>query len=456
MENKKKILALGVMALPMALHAQMLRVEIPDTALQNGAKLYQSMEATTLKFNAKGVCEFSDENIKGSTTASIMLKDYSFYSVVLEPGKTMTLKIADKKGKRDVKYGGDNAPMALFMNQFNDYYPARSWAYEQNLHKTDTISFDEAFRQNAQKHDEMAKLVAKIKDDHDRMICRKSLEMRRLKNDISLQKDWLTAHNLDMKADGHLKALMAQVLPNDSDHVSYGLVSELINYSMPIKVDQNTDVTDYGIHFLQTTDRLVTDRRLRDALMEGMLPGILGADNVDVDRFWTVACRLCDKKLTDKYQYIVDSKKTTRSGMKCPDAAFTDADGKIHHLSEFFGKVLYIDLWATWCGPCCMEIPYMDKRVEHYKDNARIQFVSISLDRDRKAWLKKIENDQPAWPQFNADSEQDKVISKQWGVTGIPRFLIINADGTINNADAFRPSDDEFVSKIDAILKAQP
>lgn len=455
MKHMKKLMALAAVALPLAAQAQMLRVEIPDTALQNGAKIYLGMEAAPLKFNAKGVGEYSNDQVKETTMATLMLKDFSFYAVVLEPGKTMTVKVADKKGKRDVKYGGENVPMAQFSNLFQSYYPERSWAYEQQNHKTDTVSFDEAFAINQRKRDELAKLVAKIKDVTDRKTFGKTLEMRYLKNQISLQQDWLTAHQLDVKSDAHLKSLMAQILPNDSDYVSAGLVTDLINYSLPFVVDRNTDATEYGIGFLQTTDRLVTDRKLRDELMESMVNSILGADGVDVDKFWSVASQLCSKETIARYQYVVDSKRATKSGMKCPDAAFTDADGKVHHLSEFFGKVLYVDLWATWCGPCCMEIPHMEKRVEHYKDNAKIQFISISLDRDRKAWLKKVEKDQPAWPQFNADSEQDKVISQQWGVTGIPRFLIINADGTINNADAFRPSDDDFVSKIDAILNAQ-
>ena len=97
--------------------------------------------------------------------------------------------------------------------------------------------------------------------------------------------------------------------------------------------------------------------------------------------------------------------------MKCPNVTFSDNEGKCHHLTEFFGKVLYIDLWATWCGPCCMEIPYLEKMVDHYKGNKKVQFLSISLDENHDAWLKKIKADKPIWPQFKVNKEENRLIS---------------------------------------------
>ncbi len=449
----KKTITTVLACLPLAMTAQVLHVEIPDTTLQKGASLWVGNGLEPITFDKKGVFEYDNKELNTKSTAALMLQDYSFYRVVLEPGKSQTLKITKKGNGKVAKYSGDNVPLAEFLNKFEDFSPARDWNMEQQQQKTDTISFAEAFKKLDAENAALGKMVNKIKDTEDQQTCRKSLLMKYLMNRISLQEDYVKAHNLNVKTDAKLKAMMAEILPNDSDYASYGLVTALVEYNMPKDGSDYKDATEYSMDYLNSIDRTVSDKKQKEELIESFVGRVIDADELDVDKFWTRACQLCDKSALAKYQYIVDSKKNTQTGMKCPDAAFKDAEGKTHHLSDFFGKVLYIDLWATWCGPCCMEIPYMEKMVEHYKNNDKIQFISISVDRDRDAWLKKIKKDNPAWPQFNADQEEYVTIAKQWGVSGIPRFIIINADGTINNANAFRPSSDDFIKDIDAILK---
>lgn len=58
----------------------------------------------------------------------------------------------------------------------------------------------------------------------------------------------------------------------------------------------------------------------------------------------------------------------------------TAPDGRVVRLSELFGKFLYIDVWATWCGPCCAEISHLEKLVERFAGNDKVRFVSISSD----------------------------------------------------------------------------
>ena len=143
------------------------------------------------------------------------------------------------------------------------------------------------------------------------------------------------------------------------------------------------------------------------------------------------------------------------SGAKATDIEFNDKSGKAVKLSSLYGKVLYIDFWATWCGPCRQQIPYMEKLAEHYKNNKKVCFISISLDEDCDAWLKMIEKDKPQWAQYIATPEQAQLISRAYGIRTIPRFIIINAYGTINQANAMRPSDPDFITAFDKILKQQ-
>ena len=105
-----------------------------------------------------------------------------------------------------------------------------------------------------------------------------------------------------------------------------------------------------------------------------------------------------DSPVVKYYANKVKSLKSTRAGMKAIDINFTDADGKPHKLSDFFGKVIYIGVWASWCGPCRKEIPHIARHyTEYYKGNDKVMFLSISVDEDENAWKKAMEKDKPLW-----------------------------------------------------------
>lgn len=216
------------------------------------------------------------------------------------------------------------------------------------------------------------------------------------------------------------------------------------------------DMTEYGLAKMQAISARVSNARVRHALLDDCASDVLlyGKDYADIDRFWKPYCEMVgsDSSLIHKYAYMVEAIKNTKKGMMAPEFSFTDREGNVHSSKEFLGKVVYIDCWATWCGPCCREIPYLEKRVAEYQGNGKVRFVSISMDSNRQAWLKKLDKDNPAWEQFILDKVQDEALSKAFGINGIPRFILLNADGTIADSDAFRPSDKDFHQQLDAVL----
>lgn len=215
-------------------------------------------------------------------------------------------------------------------------------------------------------------------------------------------------------------------------------------------------VLEDGYQTLAKEVKKVTDPTVLHALLDdcGECTLIYGKDIADVDRFWKSYCEMAggDSTLIKKYQDKVVAIKAIKKGKEAPDFTFSDRDGKSYHLKDFRGKVLYIDCWATWCGPCCKEIPFLEKRVEEYKDNDKVRFISISMDSNKQAWMNKLDKDKPQWEQFIVSKEEHKALSKAYGISGIPRFLVINANGTIANGDAFRPSDEKFHEQLDEII----
>ena len=82
-------------------------------------------------------------------------------------------------------------------------------------------------------------------------------------------------------------------------------------------------------------------------------------------------------------------KKELKEGDQAPTFKYLDINGKEVSLSDLKGKYVYIDIWATWCGPCTGELPHL-KELEKKMHGKKIVFVSISCDKDKAAWEKMV------------------------------------------------------------------
>jgi thiol-disulfide isomerase/thioredoxin len=109
-------------------------------------------------------------------------------------------------------------------------------------------------------------------------------------------------------------------------------------------------------------------------------------------------------------------------------------------LDDLKGKYVYIDVWATWCGPCKQQIPYL-KEVEKEYEHKNIAFVSISTDRPNKyeAWKQMIKDREMSGIQLYSGADQS--FSVEYKINAIPRFILIDPSGNIVDANAPRPSD---------------
>ena len=141
-------------------------------------------------------------------------------------------------------------------------------------------------------------------------------------------------------------------------------------------------------------------------------------------------------------------------GKPSPDFNYENYKGGKTKLSDLKGKYVYIDLWATWCGPCRAEIPHLQKTEEKYHGK-NIEFVSISIDqaKDYEKWKKFVADKNLGGVQLFADKDWQSEFVTSYGVTGIPRFILIDPKGNILESDAPRPSSAELQTQLDALLK---
>lgn len=136
-------------------------------------------------------------------------------------------------------------------------------------------------------------------------------------------------------------------------------------------------------------------------------------------------------------------------GKPSPSFDFENVKGGKTTLADLKGKYVYVDIWATWCGPCKREIPYL-KEVEKEFHGKNIEFVSISVDDGRgykgdaaaakEGWKKMIAEKELGGVQLLADKGWKSDFVQGYQINGIPRFILIGPDGKIVNADAPRPS----------------
>ena len=136
-----------------------------------------------------------------------------------------------------------------------------------------------------------------------------------------------------------------------------------------------------------------------------------------------------------------------------PTFNYENHKGGTTKLEDLRGKYVYIDVWATWCGPCIAEIPHL-KRVEQQFHGKNIEFVGISIDtkKDYEKWKKFVVTKELAGIQLFADNDWNSDFVKAYGINGIPRFILIDPQGNIVNANADRPSSPALTAQLEKLL----
>lgn len=138
-----------------------------------------------------------------------------------------------------------------------------------------------------------------------------------------------------------------------------------------------------------------------------------------------------------------------------PAFTFDNFKGGKSKLEDFKGKYVYIDLWATWCGYCLKELPYL-KIVEGKYQEKNLVFVSISEDypQDVAKWKKMIKDKEMGGVQLIASKDTQVQLNSFFKISGVPRFIILDPNGKIVDANAPRPSDPNLSLLLDSLLKS--
>jgi thiol-disulfide isomerase/thioredoxin len=225
------------------------------------------------------------------------------------------------------------------------------------------------------------------------------------------------------------------------------------DYAKQLQAGENESLLKMEVVKHLTNNQFIRDFYTQDAI-ESLIS--MTKDSVEVKKVYDILI----PQMKEPY-YLANLKKTYKNfvtyadGNAAPDFTYKDVNGKEVSLKDLRGKYVYIDLWATWCGPCKREIPYLTKIEEEFKDK-NIHFVSISLDKvaSHAQWKSYVTTNNLQGIQLMVDKDFKSEFIESFNVVFIPRFILIDPEGKIKDGNAKRPSDPTLTEDLRNLLAA--
>ncbi|MBB5441179.1 peroxiredoxin [Pedobacter sp. AK017] len=131
-----------------------------------------------------------------------------------------------------------------------------------------------------------------------------------------------------------------------------------------------------------------------------------------------------------RWAKLLATAKLTSIGTKAPDFVQSDTSGRPVSLSSMRGKYVLVDFWASWCGPCRAENPNVLKAYNRLKDQG-FDVIGISIDSDKKAWIKAIKEDKMPWQQVSDLKGNKNEAAMLYDVDAIPQNWLLDPDGVV-------------------------
>lgn len=156
-----------------------------------------------------------------------------------------------------------------------------------------------------------------------------------------------------------------------------------------------------------------------------------------------------DSVKTQVQAYITKSNKLS-PGNPAPKFSLESADGSIKSLKDYLGHYVYMDIWATWCGPCIKELPFFETLKKDYA-NKNIKFVSVCVWDQKTAWKKFLEEKKIAGEQLFIEGQENSFV-ENYMVRGVPKFILIDKEGNMITNKVERPSKKELRTRFDQLM----
>lgn len=361
---------------------------------------------------------------------------------VLSPDKTM-----------EVQFAGDRVAENEYLQAFEAFQNSRM-GYDQDMLALPFVAYKAKFDEKEQ---ELQALLDKVADSElKKEFAREqhlSFQNRRLSYSYAF---FSRAKEGEKVSDDDFAAFVKSIDVNNPDECNQYMMWDIITWYQ--KSDPEYKKENWELDYLERLDRLVSNQEMKNAFATDRVKSALRAAlGKPFDALMARYNQMCTddsmrREMAEEYAEYVRVYTNLMPGKVAPDFELISDKGETLRLSDLYGQYLFIDVWATWCGGCVMEIPYMEKLQEHFANDKRIKLISISWDYTQKVWLDYLKKRPATWAQYIVDEENMDVMKKEYRMTGIPRFLLLDPEGRIISIDYARPSDPECVEMLEKAI----
>ena len=434
----------------------------PDYSVINGTVGNNTAETALVRGN-----EFEAQipiNENGVFTDTLHLKKNGFYElyvgrerteIYLEKGKSLSVNLNADEFDESLKYSGDLANV-------NNFLAAKYLWNEQKMDFKEVFSLDE---------EDFLKKIETNQKSIDSLYAENKIDNENFKTKLGEEEKYSRAILIENFKDAHryysgdeTYRVSSEFYDNlkDIDFKDTIAFRNSVGYQNLLEAHFNRLVNEetfesgnnnQTVMYLKKVNEALPNGYAKDIIMSSYLQFGLKPDGT-LDEAYNIYKNSSPNpenlaKLTERYNKL----KTITAGNPSPTFNYENHKGGTTDLASLKGKFVYIDVWATWCGPCLREIPSL-KEVEKDYHNKNVEFVSISIDesKDYDKWKAMVSEKELGGVQLMADKNWKSKFVEDYAILGIPRFILIDPQGNIVSADAPRPSDPELRKTLDELM----
>ena len=381
-------------------------------------------------------------NSNGAFDDTLAIKEgnFTFYdtkestAIYLAPGYRLDISFDGKEFDETLKYSGigekpNNFNASYFL--FNEKNNLDSETYKK-------IENQEYFDYELKTYASIKKLLNESEIENEEFLASQADKFR-----FKMLNNLITKLGEDYFA-GKTKAIITQYLDSETNKIDFKDSVMFVSNN-----DYKYFLSSYFVSGLTSGD-LKTLELYNEELMEMQKKSIVttlkrgisfyNMEKLDV-YYQTIVKLVPNDKDINRMKEKFDRIKNLKKGSLSPSFNYPDSSGKNISLESLKGKLVYVDVWATWCGPCKAQIPFLKQLEENYREED-IAFVSLSIDqlKNISKWKDMIVDKELEGIQIIADKAWRSKFVTDYVIEGIPRFILIDKDGNLMNPMAPRPA----------------